>query len=953
VSLLTLLRAAASEVHTTAGGTATALAGASGAASSARITAGTGRAVAGATGTAATTRTTTGTASALALATGATVSAHVTTGTARATATATAVSSGGAVGTMPVWVSTFTNTVSAATTITATIPTVTTGQLVLVRFATAQGGSDITVTGGTGWTVLQDTAPGVEVSTVLVGKVVDASDSATVLTATMDTGRSVAMGRVYSDGQLPTAMGVSLVAPTSTSFVSPAVTATANSLLTIWQIEQTDTAGGKPTFTPTTGATNNAVITQTNTAGSAIAIGVADLAAATAGSYGPYTATSTLTGLGYAATVAIPASSSAPEIHTTAGTGRATATATAAVSSARTVVGTARALAGATSSSTSTRTRSGSAVALATATGTRASSRVTTGTARALAAATGTTASTRTRNGSAVALATATAARSTTRTSTGTALALATATGTTNHPHVTAGTAVALAAATSSRATTRTTVGTARALAAASGVTVHSHPTAGTARATATATASQSGSHATVGTARAIATATGVTVQPEGAHVTVGTARATATATAARSTIRTVVGTARALAGATGITVHSHVTSGRATALATATSSRASTRTTVGTARAIATGTGVAKGIRPTTGTARATAAATSTTTSVHKPAVNNLFPNPSYEVANGWNSNNGAVQVVATDTTVYRSGTQSRRGHLAAGQTSGTILSLYGAGMNAGVMTPLTPGQTYTYSMYMRAGQAGYRGYVTLGLRDAAGVVHASQPPVVWHDLPAGVWTRVSLTHVIPAGATQAYAAAYVTTYTGNAVPVTDFANADDAMLTVGPVLHDYTPGDTYYPPARALAGASSTSYRPRITTGTARATATATATSRGVRLTVGLARAVASAAGVTVAPVRTVAGTASALAGATGIHDTSRFGFGGEAIALATATGVAYRLHRNVTVYKAEAIGRRYAESVSRDTAREAESVRTADGIQGRTGNAVLDNRYAEVLP
>lgn len=163
-----------------------------------------------------------------------------------------------------------------------------------------------------------------------------------------------------------------------------------------------------------------------------------------------------------------------------------------------------------------------------------------------------------------------------------------------------------------------------------------------------------------------------------------------------------------------------------------------------------------------------------------------NLLGNPGYEIAGGWASNNNATEAVTADTVVFRAGTRSARSTKASG-ASITLASMYGVGhsYSAAGSPPVVPGRTYLAGCWMRAGQAGYRGQVSVSFADAAFTAVGANILGPFVTLPATTWTWVSMTVKAPAGATLARVGAVVQTSNAVASTVGHFVNIDDAIFT------------------------------------------------------------------------------------------------------------------------------------------------------------------------
>lgn len=172
-----------------------------------------------------------------------------------------------------------------------------------------------------------------------------------------------------------------------------------------------------------------------------------------------------------------------------------------------------------------------------------------------------------------------------------------------------------------------------------------------------------------------------------------------------------------------------------------------------------------------------------------------NLADNPSGEADGGWLSNSSTQLPVTWDTTIFRSGSRSRRSELAAGQTSNVCLSLCAVGDSSSAILPITAGETYTFSCYVRPGQAGYYSEARIHWYDASGVEITPRPTVTTAELPPGEWTRVSVSGTAPVGATGRRNGLFLRAVSGNATPG-HFGHVDDALFEKSSVVGDYFDG-------------------------------------------------------------------------------------------------------------------------------------------------------------
>jgi hypothetical protein len=202
-----------------------------------------------------------------------------------------------------------------------------------------------------------------------------------------------------------------------------------------------------------------------------------------------------------------------------------------------------------------------------------------------------------------------------------------------------------------------------------------------------------------------------------------------------------------------------------------------------------------------------------------------NLLPNPSAEVNLGWYSNNGAVYPAVFDPAVSHSGGQSVRASLATGQNpNASIMSLYSVGLLDGKTLPCIAGVALSAGLWMRAGSPGFRGSLYLGWLDAGGASVGYGPtPYPWTNFAApNQWQWFAIPSVVPPANAAAFRIiATVSTVTGAAaVPVTDQAWADDAIVVVGATLPGYFDGNTPDPPGADYAWTGTANRSPSVQT-------------------------------------------------------------------------------------------------------------------------------------
>lgn len=167
-----------------------------------------------------------------------------------------------------------------------------------------------------------------------------------------------------------------------------------------------------------------------------------------------------------------------------------------------------------------------------------------------------------------------------------------------------------------------------------------------------------------------------------------------------------------------------------------------------------------------------------------------NLCANPSGEAAGNWLSNNGANWTVTTDTTVFRSGTQSRKSTVVVNSTQ--TLSMYDVG---GFFPVGVPATIYTFTVYLRTLLTGSTGTCAIYWLDASNATISTVVSVAIPIASDGTWTRVSITGTAPALTAKMRPMCNV--LRAGSVPG-DAAWADDALLETGPLVRPYFDGTT-----------------------------------------------------------------------------------------------------------------------------------------------------------
>ena len=118
--------------------------------------------------------------------------------------------------------------------------------------------------------------------------------------------------------------------------------------------------------------------------------------------------------------------------------------------------------------------------------------------------------------------------------------------------------------------------------------------------------------------------------------------------------------------------------------------------------------------------------------------------------------------------------------------------------GISSFARPAVTPGETYTFSVYIRPTDFEMRGFVALRFFDAGGALVGSNMWSSGVSLPANQWTRVHVTLTAPAGAAsvesraQANRTGSITAANGNT------AHFDAALLTQGSGLWDFFDGNS-----------------------------------------------------------------------------------------------------------------------------------------------------------
>jgi hypothetical protein len=191
-----------------------------------------------------------------------------------------------------------------------------------------------------------------------------------------------------------------------------------------------------------------------------------------------------------------------------------------------------------------------------------------------------------------------------------------------------------------------------------------------------------------------------------------------------------------------------------------------------------------------------------STLTSAWAEKRRNLATNPSSEPGGTmWPSNNSATQAASDDTTVFRSGTQSRKSVPAGasiGLAGAALLSLYNVG---GRTHPVIPGLVYTHSLYVRHNiPTGGRTRLGYAYLDAANAIIGATTYGPYLDMPTpDVWVRVSQT-LPPAPANAATFRIIANVYQNATTPAlaTDAAWADDCLVEQSATVGTYFDGNT-----------------------------------------------------------------------------------------------------------------------------------------------------------
>lgn len=171
--------------------------------------------------------------------------------------------------------------------------------------------------------------------------------------------------------------------------------------------------------------------------------------------------------------------------------------------------------------------------------------------------------------------------------------------------------------------------------------------------------------------------------------------------------------------------------------------------------------------------------------------AVTNLAPNPSFEVNNGWYSNNGSLYPRSVSSTIKRSGSYAVESHNLSSSTS--LLSLYAPGANDGAGFAAEPNKTYTASVYFRS-DVPHQGRIGISYRSGGTYQTTSYSPYVTGTV--GEWTRVSYTATSPSGTDLTRLIVVVNALSTQ--PANTSAWADDVMMTEGSSSPGYADGGT-----------------------------------------------------------------------------------------------------------------------------------------------------------
>lgn len=176
-----------------------------------------------------------------------------------------------------------------------------------------------------------------------------------------------------------------------------------------------------------------------------------------------------------------------------------------------------------------------------------------------------------------------------------------------------------------------------------------------------------------------------------------------------------------------------------------------------------------------------------------------NLLTNPSGEFSGGWASNNGTINTVSFDTSLFRSGTRSVKSVLNSGQTSTLLMSMYSTGLTSSTRPGFGASQPISAGAWFRTDQTGYRCRVRVACYDSGGTFLGTYLDGPWVNLTANTWTRATLVNATTlVNTASVYVMVEVATQSGaNATPG-HAAWVDDAMLVNERGMPDYFDGNT-----------------------------------------------------------------------------------------------------------------------------------------------------------
>ncbi len=123
-----------------------------------------------------------------------------------------------------------------------------------------------------------------------------------------------------------------------------------------------------------------------------------------------------------------------------------------------------------------------------------------------------------------------------------------------------------------------------------------------------------------------------------------------------------------------------------------------------------------------------------------------------------GWNANNPALYPVTYDSAGgRRPGTGARKSTRVAGTPNTTLASVSAAGnsaWNTAGRVPVTPGEVWTLSAYVKASVAFRAAIIQVSFFDSSGTQIGFAGPSVHQNGAAGEWVRPYITVTVPAGA-------------------------------------------------------------------------------------------------------------------------------------------------------------------------------------------------------